>query len=75
MEGSLRHYEQSLAVDPNNPNTHHNLGVLYETRIGDDGHALEHYRVAAELYSIRGDEARAAQVREYGERVAARMGM
>ena len=46
---SFPYFEKAVHLDPENPETHHNLGVAYES-ISDTDKAIKHYQRAIEFY-------------------------
>ena len=44
IDAAIKEYERVLELRPNDPETHYNLGVLYDDYIKDREKALYHYQ-------------------------------
>jgi len=47
---ALAEYEQALSADPNDPDTHFNMAVIYDEHLVDKKKAIEHYYAYLKLY-------------------------
>lgn len=59
---ALKEYEKALAVDPQDPDTHYNLAILYDDHLDDNRVAIRHYQ---EYLRLRPNAEDAEQVREW----------
>ncbi|MBX2808995.1 MAG: tetratricopeptide repeat protein [Cellvibrionaceae bacterium] len=49
FQQAAKHYQQAIAIWPNDPLLHQNLGILYDLYLGELDKALRHYRQAQGL--------------------------
>jgi len=61
FEKAVVHYQKALELNPSDPETHHNLGIIFDYYIPDPDRALHHYRNYLQIMPL--DEA-ANKIRE-----------
>ena len=76
FEAAIREYKKVLELRPNDADAHYNIGVIYDTEMKDNIHAIEHYKAYLKISPNSKEALRVSewvQEKEFNEKLKFKM--